>query len=50
MKYEITIQEIVKETQEEQKYPRKESVYSQIVVTDNESFVPDVIKAVNASE
>jgi hypothetical protein len=45
-KYKITIEEIIKETQEEQKYPRKETIYEQIF-EDDETKIENVIKSVN---
>lgn len=46
-KYKITITKEIKESQEEQKYPRNETVYEQIVEVASDTVVKDVIKAVN---
>lgn len=47
MKYTITIKREVKESQEEEKYPRTETVYEQTVEMATDTLVKDVIKAVN---
>ncbi len=47
MKITVSIEKTIQETQEEQKYPRKEIVFEQTIENAEESTITEIIKATN---